>query len=294
MIELISGDKPYFADARRHFHAALLESGVLAVSEDGIPSNADGSQKSSVKFATYITQSIKVETSAARLPGQSSGGRFEQACADFVRATFGRLGMLRPGDWSVVKITGRKSVKYIAQFEQYSHLRDLDIAVKKDRDLQAILGNAYLIAPDVVVSRSPVDDSFINRDTFLVDDEVARGASIRRINQQQEILHAVISCKWTLRSDRAQNARSEALNLIRNRKGRLPHVVVVTGEPSPSRIASLALGTGDVDCVYHFALPELLEAVEQSSDDEAEALLRMMVQGKRLRDIADLPLDLAI
>src|ERR1035438_2137764 len=68
------------------------------------------------------------------------------------------------------------------------------------------------------------------------------------------ILHASISCKWTIRSDRVQNARSEALNLIRNRKGRLPHVVVVTGEPLPSRLSAIALGTGDIDCVYHFAL----------------------------------------
>ena len=53
-----------------------------------------------------------------------------------------------------------------------------------------------------------------------------------------------------MRSDRAQNSRTEALNLIRNRKGNLPHIVVVTGEPMPARIASLALGTGDIDCVY--------------------------------------------
>lgn len=48
-------------------------------------------------------------------------------------------------------------------------------------------------------------------------------------------------------------------NLIRNRKGNLPHIVVVTGEPMPARIASLALGTGDIDCVYHFALYELVD-----------------------------------
>ena len=46
----------------------------------------------------------------------------------------------------------------------------------------------------------------------------------------------------------------------RNRKGNLPHIVVVTGEPMPARIASLALGTGDIDCVYHFALYELVDA----------------------------------
>ena len=45
---------------------------------------------------------------------------------------------------------------------------------------------------------------------------------------------------------RSQNTRTEDLNLIRNRKGRLPHVVAVTAEPLPMRIASLALGTGDL------------------------------------------------
>jgi hypothetical protein len=57
------------------------------------------------------------------------------------------------------------------------------------------------------------------------------------------------SSKWTIRSDRSQNSRAEALNLIRNRKGHLPHIVVVTGEPLPSRLASITLGTGDIDWV---------------------------------------------
>lgn len=109
------------------------------------------------------------------------------------------------------------------------------------------------------------------------------------------MLHASISCKWTIRSDRAQNVRSEALNLIGNRKGHLPHVVVITGEPLPSRIASLALGTGNIDCVYHFALQELIATVEDLKDEEGtKDTLRTMVEGKRLKDIADLPLDLAV
>ncbi|MBN1975836.1 MAG: restriction endonuclease, partial [Anaerolineae bacterium] len=33
-----------------------------------------------------------------------------------------------------------------------------------------------------------------------------------------------MSCKWTIRSDRGQNPRTEVLNLIRNRKGHLPHI----------------------------------------------------------------------
>ena len=105
--------------------------------------------------------------------------------------------------------------------------------------------------------------------------------------------HASVSCKWTpRRSDRAQNARSEGLNLVRNRKGRLPHIAVVTGEPTPYRIASIALGTGDIDCVYHFALPELVDTVKALGYADSEDLLNTMIEGKRLRDIADLPLEL--
>ena len=70
--------------------------------------------------------------------------------------------------------------------------------------------------------------------------------------------------------------------------------MVVTGEPTPSRLSSLALGTGDIDTVYHFALPELIEATHASGNDEAMRTLDTLINGQRLRDIADLPLDLAI
>ena len=46
--------------------------------------------------------------------------------------------------------------------------------------------------------------------------------------------------------------------------------------------------------VYHFALPELISAVAASGNDEAEVMLRVLLDGERLRDIADLPLDLAV
>jgi hypothetical protein len=161
--------------------------------------------------------------------------------------------------------------------------------------LQAVLGNGYAIAPDIVISRASVEDDFINRASELVDDSIGLHSPIRRRNNPDlRILHAVVSCKWTIRSDRAQNSRSEALNLIRNRKGRLPHIAVVTAEPLPSRIASVALGTGDIDCVYHFALPELIQAVDSEGHGDATESLHMMIEGKRLKDISDLPLDLTV
>ena len=129
----------------------------------------------------------------------------------------------------------------IARFEQYAHLIALDKAARKDPELAAALGNDYTITPDVVVIRDLESDDRINAAEYIVDEEVSRLASLRAINGGLPIVHASISCKWTIRSDRVQNARSEALNLIRNRKGKLPHIVVVTGEPLPVRLSSIAL-----------------------------------------------------
>lgn len=93
------------------------------------------------------------------------------------------------------------------------------------------------------------------------------------------ILHASVSCKWTIRSDRAQNTRTEALNLIRNRKGKTPHIVAVVAEPLPTRIATLARGTGDIDCVYHMALPELRKAATASPHEDQAEMLETLVWG---------------
>ena len=118
--------------------------------------------------------------------------------------------------------------------------------------------------------------------------------SLREKNYRnpKPILHASISCKWTFRSDRSQNTRTEALNLIRNRKGKTPHIVCVTAEPMPTRLASLAMGTGDLDCVYHMALTELIASLNESGNDDQQDMLNTLISGKRLRDISDLPFDL--
>jgi hypothetical protein len=82
--------------------------------------------------------------------------------------------------------------------------------------------------------------------------------------------------------------------LIRNRKGHTPHIMIVTAEPYPQRIASLAMGTGDIDCVYHFALQELQTAAEKLDNEAVSDILDTLIKGKRLRDISDLPFDLVI
>ena len=72
-------------------------------------------------------------------------------------------------------------------------------------------------------------------------------------------------------------------------------------EPLPSRIASIAQGTGDIDCTYHCALPELQTAMDDligrstSSTLVSETrILSALIDGRRLRDVADLPFDLLL
>jgi len=287
----------YFLEARKKFHAALLKD-TLTTNDKGVVSNADGSNQASREIAKGIAERLKAETVGERIAGQTSGDQFEGHCALFVEETFLRLEHLRPGTWGVSQVKGRNRLE-IAKYEQYAHLKALDRAAKNDPELAAALGSDYTITPDIVVARMPEPDEVVNKPMFLVDGDVSRLASLRALNNELPILHASISCKWTIRSDRAQNARSEGLNLVRNRKGRLPHAVVVTAEPTPSRLASIALGTGDIDCVYHFALYELQDTLrslvsKSAGYKDSEELLNIMVNGNRLKDISDLPLDLAI
>jgi NgoMIV restriction enzyme len=279
------------ARARKEMHKKLIEH-VLTVSNDGTASNADSSSALSKQLAGDVAKRLESET-GEKLAGQTSGNEFEGIVKDFTKTTFCNLQHIRPGEFHVIKVGSRAGLR-IADFEQYHHLVALKEATESNAALAVALGRDYTVAPDVLIYRELLEDAAINATGAIVDDETALKSSLRKKNGGFPLLHASISAKWTIRSDRAQNSRSEALNLIRNRKGHLPHIVVVTAEPLPSRLASLALGTGDIDCVYHFALYELLNAVANCGNEEAMSLMKIMVEGKRLKDISDLPLDLAV
>lgn len=125
----------------------------------------------------------------------------------------------------------------ISDFVQYNHLKELDKLVRSSRDLRITLGTDYLIKPDVIV------------------------ALPGRFGLGPEFLHAAVSCKWTIRSDRVQNIRHENNQMIKHRRERLPHLVTVTAEPLPTRLSAIARGTGEVDAVYHIAYGALDVAV---------------------------------
>ncbi|RJQ49928.1 MAG: restriction endonuclease [Nitrospiraceae bacterium] len=232
-------------------------------------SNADDSSIVSIELARGLADRLGGPFCTNPPSAQGACELFIQLTKEFLSTTLGLLQHLRPGEWRFLASKG---------------------------------SGDYLITPDIVVSRDPLSDGEINagskgKDAIVSDRDKTSGFTpLRKQNfpADYQLLHASISCKWTMRSDRAQNTRTEALNLIRNRKGRVPNIVAVTFEPLPARLASLALGTGDIDCTYHGALHELIDAAKNSSYQDAFELLTLMVDGRRLRDISDLPFDLAI
>ncbi|HDQ73009.1 MAG TPA: restriction endonuclease [Chloroflexi bacterium] len=283
------------ANLRGDYHRRIGEE-VLRFKKDGAseyPNLADKASRASREIALGIVTRIGCPICYEFISGQTAGNLFEVITKDFLENAFDLLQHLRPGQWHYSIETP------ISDFEQYEHLAELENIVEQMATLASSLGTDYIIKPDIVIGRWPVSDEEIDREKRVINENnsLARLTPLRMTNSEENprlILHASISCKWTLRSDRSQNARAEALNLIRNRKGHLPHVVAVTAEPLPTRIASLALGTGDLDCVYHFALPELTEAIREMNNEDQMEMLQTLVQGRRLRDISDLPFDLAI
>ena len=256
------------------------------------PHNADGDSKISVKIAWGIIESLSSQPLYGNISGQEAGNIFEKKTKEFLEKSFELFNHIRPGKWLYSMNTS------ISEFDQYRDLASIDLIIKNNKELASTLGQDYLISPDIVIGREPVTEIELNKNKSIIKlkDSSAKLTPLRSSNYKlvKPILHASISCKWTLRSDRGQNARTEALNLIRNRKGNLPHIVAVTAEPTATRIASLALGTGDIDCVYHFALNELVDTLNKLGDESQLDMLNTLVEGRRLRDISDLPFDLAI
>lgn len=284
--------------ARFDFHKRLFETNTLNLNSKGVASNADTSSNSSKKISRKVIdilveeQKHKINVSE-KINGQTLGKQFEVLTMEFLSNTFPQLQNLRPGAWHILQLGNNNRLK-TSDFEQYEHLAYLSELTAENARLAAALGNDYLVAPDVVIYKDLLEDEFINIKQEIVSNNVCKMTDVRKSNGGKPVLHASVSAKFTMRSDRAQNSRTEALNLIRNRKGHLPHIVVVTAEPLPSRLASLALGTGDIDCMYHFALYELIRAVKEVGSEDANDLLDTLVKGKRLKDISDLPLDLAV
>lgn len=229
---------------------------------------SDGSSDASRAISMHMLKALGLHENHGAPEGQTAGSQMEKLVAEDLRTT---LVSLAPDREWLVTHPGMK----VSAFEQYAHLAVLQKIIDEDetRVLGVAIGRDYEVAPDVTVGVRLATD--------------AAGETLPG-DARRLILHASVSCKLTLRSDRAQNVRQEAAVLIRQRHGRLPHVVAVTVEPLPSRIAAIARGTGDVDAVYHLALPQLAAALEQVGNAQQREVYEELTGQRRLLDYATL------
>lgn len=222
------------------------------------PNIADKDSPASHAIAASMFEALGVERMSTE-KGQTLGSRFERAVSEFVAA--GLAGADRRF------VVGSRP---ITEFTQYRHLaRISELLDESDPEgtLRSEIGTDYLIKPDVTVGI-----------------ESGEGSAF---------LHAAISCKWSIRSDRVQNIRHEGVILGRHRRGRQPHVVTVTCEPLPTRLAAIARGTGEVDCVYHATFDELVAALAIGSSmvnlSKERDTFQELAEQDRLRPLDALP-----
>ncbi|MCL1870567.1 MAG: hypothetical protein FWF90_09185 [Promicromonosporaceae bacterium] len=106
-------------------------------------------------------------------------------------------------------------------------------------------------------------------------------------------LEVGLSLKWSLRTDRAQDCRSQGAKMSALRRGRMPHFAVVTMEPRPYMLNLLGGGAGDVDCVYHLDVAALTQAVDDVYGKTPQRRrgrdqFHRLVDQRRIRDYDDL------
>lgn len=225
-----------------------------------MPNTADKDSAQSRAIAATILDLLHIPRGGAVLgnPGTS----LEEAVKDYLSEYLPQRDPIR--EWMVDRR------RRVTEFAQYEHLARLQAIIDTDDSgtLGVEIGRDYLIAPDVVVAIPGLADL--------------------------PMLHAAVSCKWTIRSDRVQNIRHEAVILTRHRRGRQPHIVTVTAEPLPTRLASIARGTGEVDSVYHISFDELLQATSAAGSPGQRATLEELINQHRLAPFDVLPAILAL
>jgi hypothetical protein len=217
-----------------------------------VPNNADVDNVESLTLGAAMLQALGKSPQAAPAAPANPGGLLEESVRLDIEQQLARLAASRT--WQV------RRGALITDYCQYVHLLALNQLVSSNPTLSVTIGQDYLIKPDVVVG--------------LLGVPTVNGLPL---------LHAAVSCKWTIRSDRVQNIRHENNQMVRHRRGRQPHLVAVTAEPLPSRLASIARGTGEVDAVYHVAYDELHAAVQASNNvGQQAAWAEITGQGRML------------
>jgi NgoMIV restriction enzyme len=297
-----------------------------------VPSMADSARDFSVAIGEEILADLrsqrfrptKTAVTDANQIGAALGPAIEQFLEDTLNHANG-MQRIRPVTWKFQpggKISTTAQYRHLDVLQRLHESPDrLAVAPKKSgakaaaeaaeerTETLVALSGEYIVKPDLLVLRPPITDAELNPARRPPAFTLPTGelADLRRVYgtgrsaKTYPLCHANISLKWTIRSDRVQNIRTEALQMIRQRRGPMPRIVAVTAEPLPSRLESVARGTGELDAVYHVALHPLIKGLEnlavggshQAAAEKALPVIYALRDAGRLKDLTDLPFDLA-
>lgn len=269
---------------------------------NGKPNTSDASQDQSVELGNRLFQHMGVPAGTPAPAGKVDKLMTRLLIADLTD----RIG----DDFTVVE-NG-----HLSRFEQYRHLAAARSLGEKgaDKDVQkavkAVARHARRTMDGSRLTR--LDTLLAGLDSALVADADRRRVLIEQLGEESLLaldvagykqtegntdpprLRFGLSLKWSLRTDRAQDCRSQGAKMASLRRGPMPHFATVTMEPRSAMLALLGRGSGDLDCVYHLDLPALTSAFEDYYQDNPGArarpydTFRRLVEHGRVRDYDDL------
>ncbi|WP_052069387.1 NgoMIV family type II restriction endonuclease [Streptacidiphilus albus] len=282
---------------------------VLCGYRNGLPNTSDASDKLSIEIGSALFEHLGVPVDQ---PATPVAKEWAVAMADDLQE---RLSIPAP---HLLIQAERK----LLHFEQYAHL-DVARSLANDDGLEvagALAALDALTAADSLLGGEPLVQAVNSvraavagadeRRKLLIDlmadesplnlDLAVERPTIAAVVPGTVLLPHLVagfSLKWSLRTDRLQDPRTQGSQMAAMRRGRMPHFAAVTMEPRPYYLGRLAMGTGDLDCVYHLALPELSKAVEEVyvGPKRAKQLdtFHRLVDQRRLRDYDELVTYLA-
>lgn len=262
---------------------------------EGRPSTSDASAPGSIESGTALFDELEVPRNQPA--GTDAGARLELL-------TLAHLKTIRPD-------LDMQRSRLSSTFVQYTHLaafEQFQRAYKRPVDaLERALGHLDELprSRSVAMAKSLIERA---KRQAAADHQIVvdlRGAMAQESLLKLDLtigngdappkLLLAASCKWTLRTDRAQDCISQGNKLVALRRGQMPHYAAITMEPRPSMLELLAYGSGALDCVYHVALPELMRAAaaiegRRSTKPirEQRSSLELMVAQGRLRSYGQL------
>lgn len=272
--------------------------------KNGKPNTSDAGDALSVEIGEALFDVLGVSrVTAGTEKDEPTGGVLAAA----VTADLGRRFPITVGGIQV--LPERK----LFEFEQYRHvgaIRDVKPGRSKEfnaawRRLTTYVRKQPTRAADVrrveemisaVETSVDAADAVLRKLLDEIGDESLLGLDLTVARQGRldrlPTLEVGLSLKWSLRTDRAQDCRSQGARMSALRRGRMPHFAVVTMEPRPYMLNLLGGGSGDVDCVYHLDLPALATAVDAVYSTPARLRgrdqFRRLVEQRRIRDYDEL------